>query len=500
MMDPLAKIKEEIAKRRQAESAAGGARKWRRRGEIEKEEAERRQREYDEKMKSHHKPTQAATLFGERPSAEATKPPASDSQLPPSPPTKEPSSPSSTPPSSPPSQPSPPPPAQAEPKAQKKEAEDALDRIAGDIGDAGFEDEENAGLDPVAAEKEEVGMTPQSPASTSPPPPSVRPSPHLHASSPSYVRHASGSTHTPPSPCMPFFPCWWWDQVGEDGLQLPPRQDVFRMLRRYGEPITLFGETDLPRVKRLRLAQLRHDLQHGQQDVWSKLEKSGGSALGGSGYNFTYMQEFLQSVLSGSAANTAAATASAPAPDPHSFSVAAMIDEEDASPSAAKPATKGHEKEEFLLSEITKYLKTWEADLEARPESVKKTAAGRKALNLLRQCAEYIKPLFSMLRRRQCPQEILDPLYRIFQLLEQREYVKASDVYLRFSIGNSPWPMGVTCVGIHERSAREKIHSDQIAHVLNDESQRKYIQSIKRIMTFAQERYPTDPSKSVGWR
>eukprot|EP00708_Paratrimastix_pyriformis_P002407 GAFH01001153.1.p1 GENE.GAFH01001153.1~~GAFH01001153.1.p1 ORF type:complete len:442 (+),score=53.55 GAFH01001153.1:143-1327(+) len=394
-------------------------------------------------MKSHHKPTQAATLFGERPSAEATKPPASDSQLPPSPPTKEPSSPSSTPPSSPPSQPSPPPPAQAEPKAQKKEAEDALDRIAGDIGDAGFEDEENAGLDPVAAEKEEVG---------------------------------------------------------EDGLQLPPRQDVFRMLRRYGEPITLFGETDLPRVKRLRLAQLRHDLQHGQQDVWSKLEKSGGSALGGSGYNFTYMQEFLQSVLSGSAANTAAATASAPAPDPHSFSVAAMIDEEDASPSAAKPATKGHEKEEFLLSEITKYLKTWEADLEARPESVKKTAAGRKALNLLRQCAEYIKPLFSMLRRRQCPQEILDPLYRIFQLLEQREYVKASDVYLRFSIGNSPWPMGVTCVGIHERSAREKIHSDQIAHVLNDESQRKYIQSIKRIMTFAQERYPTDPSKSVGWR
>ena len=33
---------------------------------------------------------------------------------------------------------------------------------------------------------------------------------------------------------------------------------------------------------------------------------------------------------------------------------------------------------------------------------------------------------------------------------------------------------------IHERSAREKISSDQVAHVLNDEVSRKYIQSVKR--------------------
>ena len=33
---------------------------------------------------------------------------------------------------------------------------------------------------------------------------------------------------------------------------------------------------------------------------------------------------------------------------------------------------------------------------------------------------------------------------------------------------------------IHERSAREKISADQVAHVLNDEVSRKYIQSLKR--------------------
>jgi len=35
-------------------------------------------------------------------------------------------------------------------------------------------------------------------------------------------------------------------------------------------------------------------------------------------------------------------------------------------------------------------------------------------------------------------------------------------------------------LSIHERSAREKISADQVAHVLNDEVSRKYIQSLKR--------------------
>ena len=43
---------------------------------------------------------------------------------------------------------------------------------------------------------------------------------------------------------------------------------------------------------------------------------------------------------------------------------------------------------------------------------------------------------------------------------------------------------------IHERSAREKIFASQVAHVLNDETSRKWIQSVKRLMTFAQSKYP----------
>ena len=54
--------------------------------------------------------------------------------------------------------------------------------------------------------------------------------------------------------------------------------------------------------------------------------------------------------------------------------------------------------------------------------------------------------------------------------------LQANDAYLQMAIGNAPWPIGVTMVGIHARTGREKIFSQSIAHVLNDETQRKYIQ------------------------
>ena len=94
---------------------------------------------------------------------------------------------------------------------------------------------------------------------------------------------------------------------------------------------------------------------------------------------------------------------------------------------------------------------------------------------------------------------MLARIAEIVHHMQKRQYQRANDSYLRLSIGNAPWPIGVTMVGysppppvfydfflthfylsIHERSAREKISADQVAHVLNDEVSRKYIQSLKR--------------------
>ena len=56
----------------------------------------------------------------------------------------------------------------------------------------------------------------------------------------------------------------------------------------------------------------------------------------------------------------------------------------------------------------------------------------------------------------------------------------------------------VAGTGIHERQGRQHLREAKVAHVMNDETQRKYLQSVKRLMTFAQSALPPDgPSKAV---
>jgi pre-mRNA-splicing factor 18 len=82
--------------------------------------------------------------------------------------------------------------------------------------------------------------------------------------------------------------------------------------------------------------------------------------------------------------------------------------------------------------------------------------------------------------------------------MQSRSYQKANDAYLRLSIGNAAWPLGVKSIGMHERSSDNKI-AENVAHVLNDEVSRKYIQAVKRLLTFSQKvRPPNVISQAMG--
>ena len=70
--------------------------------------------------------------------------------------------------------------------------------------------------------------------------------------------------------------------------------------------------------------------------------------------------------------------------------------------------------------------------------------------------------------------------------------------FVGFHATATAWPIGVTMVGIHARKGREKIGESNVAHVMNDEEQRKYLTSIKRLMSFAQSRSAAPPSKRMG--
>ena len=51
----------------------------------------------------------------------------------------------------------------------------------------------------------------------------------------------------------------------------------------------------------------------------------------------------------------------------------------------------------------------------------------------------------------------------------------------------------------HRARGAQHVREDKIAHVMNDETQRKYLQSVKRLMTYAQKALPPQgPSKMVG--
>ena len=157
----------------------------------------------------------------------------------------------------------------------------------------------------------------------------------------------------------------------------------------------------------------------------------------------------------------------------------------------------------FVYSQIEVYLSflldEWEKYMASRPEEEKRSKEGMQAEEVRLQAVRTISPLLKGLRKKEFMLDVFVSLANIVMHMQSRDYVKAADAYYKVSIGNAAWPIGVTMVGIHKRSAQEKIKIGEIAHVLNDETTRKWLQSLKRLITFAQQRFPPETSaKFIG--
>ena len=144
-------------------------------------------------------------------------------------------------------------------------------------------------------------------------------------------------------------------------------------------------------------------------------------------------------------------------------------------------------------------LRLWGHELNKRDDAVKASVKGKMEATTYAQTRIYLKPLLRMLKKRTVTDDIRDSLVRMVKETLQRNYIASHERYMEMAIGNAPWPIGVTNAGIHARPARENIFSKHVAHVLNDETQRKFIQGLKRLLTKAQQYYPTDPSRSVDF-
>lgn len=261
------------------------------------------------------------------------------------------------------------------------------------------------------------------------------------------------------------------DRVDGSNESSLPREEVIRRLRLLRQPATLFGEDDAARLRRL------HDAL---EDPTAVADVD--AAEIGEGQTNDFLRD-IQALRARAAAK--------PKPGVAERSHGANEEKEEEVPLDELCD------EDKIVAFFKRLLSEWSQELDEMPDAERRTAKGKAAVATCKQCARYLEPLFKLCKKKALPGDVRRALLDVVRCCMRRDYLAATDNYIKLAIGNSPWPIGVTMVGIHERSAREKIHTNSVAHVMNDETTRKYLQSVKRLMTFCQRRYPTDPSRSV---
>ena len=150
-------------------------------------------------------------------------------------------------------------------------------------------------------------------------------------------------------------------------------------------------------------------------------------------------------------------------------------------------------KEKAVYKFFRSLLKVWDHELGARDTTEKITASGKLETKAHKQCKDHIKPMLKMCKKKTLQPDILGKLFDIVKSCEEGNFREAHDHYYMAAIGNAAWPIGVTSVGIHDRSGRERIGTAKTAHIMNNELQRKYLTSVKRLLTFAQLKRPDVP-------
>lgn len=264
------------------------------------------------------------------------------------------------------------------------------------------------------------------------------------------------------------------------------RKEVIRRLREFNEPILLFGESEYDAFVRLK------KLESAEPDF------SKGSGAGSNDFKAAMDkvdQEYYAEIMN-STDNSELGT--------KKRETVSVKDDgttlEDIEKWKNELGQGDSERDQEIILRYLKFvLTTWGNDINQKLDSEKRSLKGKMNAAMHQQTVSYMKPMFRQLKNKKMQEDILECLVQILGHLLERDYIKANDAYLEMAIGNAPWPIGVTMVGIHARTGREKISSRYVAHVLNDETQRKYIQGLKRIMTQAQVFFPTDPSRSVNF-
>lgn len=107
---------------------------------------------------------------------------------------------------------------------------------------------------------------------------------------------------------------------------------------------------------------------------------------------------------------------------------------------------------------------------------------------LLETKRDLVKVLYK-LRSNKLDAEVVISLATIVHYIQTEQFIRASEAYLKLSIGNVAWPIGVRDVGIHARAADAKIAGDdkqKLANIMKSESTRRWLVAVKRLINYSE--------------
>jgi pre-mRNA-splicing factor 18 len=240
------------------------------------------------------------------------------------------------------------------------------------------------------------------------------------------------------------------DDADLDATQLP-RLEVRRRLRGMGEAVTLFGESDADRLKRLRKLE-----KHGQSVQNYEVALTGGASTRNVFVDRATGKELdeqnpedsdesdddaddssdddeeevkkvpaatsVAKATTGAGAVVAGATAEVAKPAHVQKIISAREMKEKLARKEKKAKLKADSKR------VHKYfkgqIKAWEMLLMARPDEVKRSSEGKMKAKQEKQCKDYVRPLFKLCKERTVPPAILLHLNRIVDHCEEGEFVR----------------------------------------------------------------------------
>lgn len=136
-----------------------------------------------------------------------------------------------------------------------------------------------------------------------------------------------------------------------------------------------------------------------------------------------------------------------------------------------------------LALQIRKFVKemlyTWSDNIDEQyPSAV-----------LLETKRDLVKLLYK-LRSGKLDPDVVVSLGTIVHYIQTEQLTMANEAYLKLSIGNVAWPIGVRDVGIHARAADAKIAGDdklKLANIMKSESTRRWLVAVKRLINYSEK-------------